>query len=130
MFRPETTFAALVVAQAGHSIEEYVGRLWEDFPPARIISSLISSNLERGFVVFNVSLVAFGAWCWLFPVRRKWKTARAFMWPWIVIETLNGIGHPVWTLWQQQYTPGVITAPILLVLALSLAVELLRKKTL
>jgi hypothetical protein len=28
-------FGAHVAAQAVHSVEEYAGRLWESFPPAR-----------------------------------------------------------------------------------------------
>jgi hypothetical protein len=46
------------------------------------------------------------------------------MWVWAVIETINGLGHPLWSLRQGGYTPGVATAPVLLVLALYLAVQL------
>ena len=53
-------------------------------------------------------------------------SATAFVWLWIVVETINGIGHPVWSAWQRAYTPGVLTAPFLLVLALSLAFQMLR----
>ena len=45
-------------------------------------------------------------------------------WAWVIIELVNGIGHPLWTLRQGGYTPGVGTAPILLVLALYLATQL------
>src|SRR5712692_8631863 len=60
MTRFQVTFGTLVLAQAAHSMEEYVGRLWESFPPARFLTGLISQDLERGFIVINVSLVAFG----------------------------------------------------------------------
>jgi Protein of unknown function with HXXEE motif len=120
------TFGALVLAQAAHSVEEYVGRLWESFPPARLVSGLISSDRELGFLVLNIALVAFGVWCLLVPVRHRWPSAAAFMWVWIVIETINGVGHPLWSLRQGGYTPGVLTAPILLVLALYLAFQLRR----
>ena len=40
---------------------------------------------------------------------------------WIAIETINGIGHPAWSLLQRGYTPGLLTAPILLALAVMLA---------
>jgi hypothetical protein len=40
------------------------------------------------------------------------------------IEAVNGIVHPLWSLRQGGYTPGVATAPILLVLALVLAQRL------
>jgi hypothetical protein len=38
-------FGALVLAQAAHSTEESVGRLWESLPPARFISDLASDDL-------------------------------------------------------------------------------------
>jgi hypothetical protein len=88
----QTNFGALVVGQAAHSIEEYVGRLWESFPPARWLTGTISENRERGFLVINVALVAFGVWCVLFPVRRRWHGATALAWVWIAIGIVNGIG--------------------------------------
>jgi hypothetical protein len=124
MSRITTIFGALVLAQAAHSIEEYVGRLWESFPPARFLTGVISSDRELGFIILNVGLVAFGVWCLLWPVRRHWPSATALMWLWVVIETINGVGHPLWSLRRGGYTPGVITAPILLVLALYLAAQL------
>jgi hypothetical protein len=126
MSRIKLAFGALVVAQTAHSIEEYVGRLWESFPPAAFLTGLISSNRELGFLVINIALVAFGFWCLMWPVRRDWPSAKSLAWFWVVIETINGIGHPAWTLRQSAYTPGVLTAPILLVLALYLAFLLLQ----
>jgi len=117
-------FGALIAAQAVHSVEEYLGRLWESFPPARFVSGLVSQDLERGFILANVSLVSFGVWCWLWPVRRGWRTAVPLAWAWAAVETVNGIGHPLWTLRQGSYTPGVASAPVLLVLALCLARQL------
>jgi len=122
--RVKIAFSALIVAQAAHSIEEYLGRLWESFPPARFVSGMLSSDRELGFIAINTILVAFGLWCVFFPVRREWPSARGFVWFWIVLETINGVGHPAWTLRQGGYTPGVLTAPLLLVLALYLASQL------
>ena len=110
MSRFQVTFGALVLAQAAHSIEEYVGHLWESFPPTRFITGLVSSNLERGFVILNVLLLAFGAWCFLWPVRRGWPVAGSLAWFWVVIEIINGIGHPLWSLHEGGYTPGLATA--------------------
>ena len=118
------TFAALVVAQAIHSMEEYIGRLYDVFPPARFVSGLLSSDRQRGFIVFNAALVAFGAWCALWPVRRRWPSAPTFAWIWVSIELLNGVGHPLWSLMQGGYTPGLASAPCLLALAVCLAVQL------
>jgi len=115
------TFLALVLVQGLHSIEEYVFRLYDVFPPARFVSGLFSTDLRRGFVIFNCGLFAFGLWTYEWPVRRGWRAAEALVWLWIGIELVNGIGHPAWSLVERGYTPGVATAPLLLVLALLLA---------
>jgi hypothetical protein len=57
-------------------------------------------------------------------VRKQWLVAIPLGWFWVVIELINGIGHPLWTLAELRYTPGVATAPILLLLALYLAWQL------
>ena len=95
MTRFQLAFGALVLTQAAHSIEEYFGRLWELFPLARFVTSLVSSNLERGFIVINVALIAFGLWCFIWPVRRGWPVAGALAWLWVVVGMVNGIGHPL-----------------------------------
>jgi hypothetical protein len=119
---------ALIGVQAAHSIEEYLGRLYEVFPPARFASSLVSADPRRGFIVLNVALVLFGAWCLLWPIRRRWASAAAFAWFWVVVEFINGVGHPAWSLVQRQYTPGAATAPILLVLAVVLAHQIRKRQ--
>lgn len=124
MSRIKVAFSALVFTQIAHSVEEYIGRLWESFPPARFLTGMISSDRELGFLVINCVLVAFGLWCLLFPVRREWPSAAGFLWFWIALEIINGVGHPAWTLRQSGYTPGILTAPILLVVAVYLAFQL------
>lgn len=127
--RLSVPFLALVLTQSCHSAEEYFGRLWESFPPARFVSGLISTDLERGFVIANVALLAFGFWCWAWPVRRGWPSEVPLAWFWVAIEVVNGLGHPLWTLRQGRYTPGVLTAPLLLVIAIYLASRLRRTET-
>jgi hypothetical protein len=119
-------FNALVAVQAVHSVEEYIGRLYDVFPPARFLSGLISTDLRRGFVIINVALVLFGVWCYVWPIRRTWRSAAVFVWFWVTIELINGIGHPIWSLREHAYTPGAATAPLLPALALSLAWHLSR----
>jgi hypothetical protein len=119
-----TTFLLLVTVQALHSIEEYRGWLYDVFPPARLVSGLISADRERGFLIANIAFVGFGLWCYLWPIRHRWRSASALMWLWVVVEMVNGVGHPAWSLVQGGYTPGVATAPFLLVLALVLAYQL------
>ena len=124
MNRFQLAFGALVLTQAIHSVEEYAGRLWESFPPARFIVSLISNDPERGFVILNVAFVAFGVWAFLVPVRRRWPSAIPIAWFWAVMEVINGCGHTLWTVRQGHYTPGIATAPVLLVLAIVLLSQL------
>lgn len=122
--RFQATFLALIVAQAAHSVEEYLGRLYAVFAPARFVSGLISQDLERGFLICNIVLVLFGLWCFLWPVRRGWPAAVPLAWLWIGIELLNGIGHPLWSLRELRYTPGAATAVVLLIIALYLIRQL------
>ena len=122
--RLDASFIALIGAQAVHSVEEYVGRLYEVFAPARFVSGLVSQDLRRGFIIANVALVLFGLWCFLWPLRRRWPSAPLFAWLWVTIEVLNGLGHPFFSLLGLRYVPGLFTAPLLLVLALYLAKQL------
>jgi Protein of unknown function with HXXEE motif len=114
-------FSALIAVQAAHSIEEYVGRLYLSFPPARFVSGVISTDLERGFIIANACVAGFGLWCIFWPVRRNWPSAALFAWLWVAIESMNGVGHLFWSLVQRGYTPGIATAPLLLVVALMMA---------
>ena len=127
MSRFEPTFGLLILVQAAHSIEECLGRLWESHPLAHFVAGLVSTDHERGFVFLNVLLVAFGAWCYFWPVRRHWRTAVSLAWFWAVIEIINGIGHPLWSLMERGYTPGLATAPVLFILAVILASQLRRR---
>ena len=121
-----TTFALLILTQAAHSLEEYFGRLWESFPPAYFLSGLVSDDRQLGFLVINVALVTFGVWCYLFPVLRRWPSAGGFALGWALLELINGVGHPLWSLRQGGYTPGLATAPFLLALSLLLLSQLRR----
>jgi hypothetical protein len=129
MTRFQLAFGALVLTQAIHSVEEYAGRLWESFPPARLIVRLISNDPERGFIILNVAFVAFGVWAFLVPVRRRWPSAIPIAWFWAVMEVINVCGHTLWTLREGQYTPGVATAPLILALAVYLLSQLTANRT-
>ena len=120
-------FAILIVVQAFHSLEEYLFRLWEDFPPAQYLSGLVSSDLELGFIVINASIVILGVICYVWPIRSDWSTARPIAWFWVVLALINGIGHPVWSVIQGGYTPGLLTSLLLLPLSVLLARALLKR---
>ncbi|HYL38976.1 MAG TPA: HXXEE domain-containing protein [Bryobacteraceae bacterium] len=115
--RGQIVFLFLILAQAAHSIEEYVTKLYDVFAPARFVSSLISNDLALGFLVANVVLVTFGLWCWAVPVRLGWRAAPGLVWFWTILELGNGISHSALALWRGGYFPGVATAPLLLLFA-------------
>ncbi|MGI9551159.1 MAG: HXXEE domain-containing protein [Aurantibacter sp.] len=106
--------------QGLHSAEEYIGRLWENFPPATFLTGLLSDNRETGFLIINIGLFVFGMFSWFFSVLRDNTLVKSILWFWIGLEIINGIGHPIWSLSQGGYTPGLLTAPILLILAILL----------
>jgi hypothetical protein len=122
-------FLFLVLAQAAHSVEEYVTRLYEVFAPARFVSGLVSSDLSFGFVVVNAAFVALMAWCWAIPVRASWPSARGLAGFWALLELGNGAGHAALALSRGGYFPGAATAPLLLGFAAWLAVLLNREAT-
>ena len=120
--RTQIVFLCLILSQAAHSVEECVTKLYAVFAPARFVSSLISNDLALGFLIGNAALVAFGLWCWAVPVRSGWPAARGLIWVWIIVELGNGISHSFFALTRGGYFPGVITAPLLLVFAVWLAI--------
>ena len=124
--RSRWTFLALILAQAAHSIEEYVFRLYDVFAPARFVSSLFSDDLAKGFAIFNIELVLFGVWCYVVWIRPDRPSAPVWAWLWILLELGNGIGHPAIALARGGYFPGVITAPVLLALSIYLALQMTR----
>jgi hypothetical protein len=128
--RSQIAFLAVVPAQVAHSVEEYVSRLYDVFPLARFASRLVSSDLATGFAALNLTFVAFGLWCYVVPVRRAWASAEAWAWLWVIVGLGNGIGHPLLAARSGGYFPGVATAPVLLILALYLAVRLIRAREL
>lgn len=125
--RVEVAFAALLLAQAAHSVEEYMGRLWESFPPMRFLTGSVSQDREWSFVALTILLMTFGLWCLIWPVRRGWPSAVYLGWAWVVVEVVNSIVHTLWTLHEGGYTPGVATAPLLLALAVYLGYQLLQE---
>lgn len=117
-------FLVLMVAQAAHSIEEYIFRLFDVFAPARFLSGLVSANLGVGFAVANAALVLFGLWCYVARVRPGHPSGPVFAWFWTVLEFANGIGHSALALSRGRYFPGVATAPVLLGVSAYLAFRL------
>lgn len=122
--RSRAAFLALILAQAAHSIEECVFRLFDVFAPARFISGLISNDLSRGFAIANIALVLFGLWCYVARVSRGHPSARSLAWFWALLELGNGIAHSGLALAHRDYFPGIVTAPLLLMISVYLIARL------
>jgi hypothetical protein len=125
--RGRVAFALVILAQAAHSVEEYLYRLFDVFAPARLVSSLFSRDLAVGFAVANVCLVLFGAWCYWARVRPNHRSARAYAWFWACLELGNGLSHIFFATLRAGYFPGVATAPLLLASAGYLVSRLVRQ---
>ena len=126
--RTQGLFLALILSQAAHSIEEYAVRLYEVFGPARFVSGLVSSNLALGFAIANAALVLLGVWCYVARVRARHPSGPSWAWFWTILEGVNGTNHLVLAASRGGYFPGAATAPLLLGLAVSLAVALSRRR--
>jgi hypothetical protein len=105
-------FLALILAQAAHSVEEYVFRLYDVLAPARYVSGLFGVDRQVGFVVVNCALVSFGLWCWYAHVRLG--RGRGLAWFWALIEIANGCAHLALAAIAGGYFPGLATAPLLI----------------
>ena len=119
--RARFLFLALILAQAAHSIEEYLFRLYDVLAPARYVSEALGFDRAIGFIVTNTALVLFGLWCWLARVRPDHRSARAFAWFWALLEIANGLAHAALAVAAGGYFPGLATAPLLLAIGGALA---------
>jgi hypothetical protein len=122
--RSERLFLALVIAQAAHSVEEYVTRLFDAFAPARFLSGLISEDLAAGFIVLNSVVVLVGVGCYVGPVRTRGRAGWLVAATWVAIELANGSTHLVMAALRRGYFSGSLTAVLLVVTAGWLALSL------
>jgi len=128
--RSRTLFLVLIVAQAAHSVEEYVFRLYDVLAPARAIGEAFGfGDRPVGFAVFNAVLLAFALWCWLARVRPGHRHARVFAWFWALLEAGNGVGHVVFAIEAGGYFPGLATTCVLLPASVALLWMLLSRRT-
>jgi Protein of unknown function with HXXEE motif len=123
--RSKLFFVLLVIAQAAHSVEEYVTRLFEVFAPARFVSGLVSEDPALGFAVVNAAIVGVAAWCYVGPVRTGGVAGQIVAAVWIAIELANGFVHLGIAAASGAYFSGSFTAVLLVVTAICLAFSLL-----
>jgi hypothetical protein len=120
-----TNFLLITIAQAFHSTEEYLGKLWEVYPPATFLCRLVSSDPRTGFIIIDVGLIIFLFLIWLIS---KNVSVLGLMWFWTIMEIINGLGHLIWAIMESSYEPGLITAPVLLFLSIRMIKLFLRQQ--
>src|SRR5258705_1340663 len=106
--RIRITFLLIVLVQGLHSIEEFFGKLWELFAPAKFLSGLVSPDLQNGFITINVGLFIILMLTWLTTFSKTYSTS-GLLWLWIILEIINGVGHSVWAIIERSYVPGLAT---------------------
>lgn len=102
-------FLVLIVVQALHSVEEFIFKFYEVFPPMRLLYRDAPHLARPAFIISNVVLATVGVICllrWVWPARRG---ARAVVWVWLGGEALNVIAHCVWATLVRGYNPGLMT---------------------
>ena len=124
--RTRFAFLLLILAQAAHSIEEFLFRLYDVLAPARFVASWLGLPPALGFALANALLVLFGLWCWYAVVRRGRRGGRGLAWFWALVECANGIAHIALAIAAGGYFPGLATAPVLLGLGGWLVLRLMR----
>src|SRR5262245_3514395 len=117
-------FLLLVFAHIIHATEEYFGQLWDNYAPAIFICNLISSNPERGFLIINIAFVIINLSYWKFSLQKANTPSHPLIWFWILLQSANVIGHIAWTITEKSYTPGVLSAILILALVWLLIKEL------
>jgi hypothetical protein len=118
--RTRLAFLLLICAQALHSVEEYLFRLYDVLAPARAVSEALGVDRQLGFAVANAALIGFGLWCYCARVRPGHGSARGFAWFWALLEIANALAHGALAIAAGGYFPGLATAPLLLAAGLHL----------
>jgi hypothetical protein len=117
-------FWLLGLAQAAHSIEEMISRLYDFMWVATERLGLPRMGMTAtSFAVVNMAIIAFLLGVAPFvSARRPWAVAVA--WAAAIVEILNGIGHLTGALIFRGYVPGAATAPLLVAAGVALLVAL------
>ena len=116
----------MVWLQAAHSVEEYVFKLYERFPPMRFIYRSVPELARPAFIVFNLFLFLFGLFCYFYWVRPERKGAAIIIWIWIAIQIVTISAHLVWAILTGGYNPGLATVPLFIPVVIYLIYQLRR----
>jgi len=121
-------FLLLIIAHVLHATEEYFGKLWEIYDPAIFVCNLVSSNPENGFFIINIVFLIIALVYWRLLIYKNDSPSYVLVWIWIILQSINVMGHIVWTISRRAYTPGIISAFLILLLVILLTKALLAKR--
>jgi len=110
--RIKIAFLTMISLQAVHSIEEYIFKFYEVFPPMQFIYRDAPDLAKSGFVTFNLLLFLFGIICFFYWVQPARKGARVVIWVWIAIQLATIASHAIWVMSVGDYHPGLATVPL------------------
>ena len=102
-------FLVLIAVQTLHSVEEFIFKFYEVFPPMRLLYRDAPSLAGPAFIIANVVLVMVGLICLLRWVRPARRGARVVVWAWVGGEAFNVIAHCAWAIHVRGYNPGMMT---------------------
>jgi hypothetical protein len=108
--RIKTAFLLMILLQAIHSVEEYIFKLYEVFPPMLFAYRNSPELAQAAFITFNLVLFLFGLICFFYWVQPTRKGARVIVWAWIMIQIATFAAHLVWAILIGGYNPGLATA--------------------
>lgn len=110
-----------IACQCLHVIEEFAAGMHVLFPPLFGLAS-ISAELFIGFNVFWLGTWAIAA----FGVLRNSRVAYFPVWFFGLAMALNGIAHPLLSVWQSGYFPGLVTAPLVGIMGIVITRKLIQ----
>ena len=110
--RIKTAFLVMVLLQGIHSVEEYIFKLYEVFPPMQFIYQDAPESARLAFITFNLLLFLFGLACFFYDVRPAGNGAKTVIWIWIAIQLATLAAHVIWAILIGGYNPGLATAPL------------------
>ena len=110
----QSAFLLLVIVQAIHSVEEFIFRFYERFPPMTFIYQNAPQLARPAFAISNALLFLIGLICFYYWVQPARKAANLVVWIWIILESSNVVAHIVWAVLIGGYNPGLVTGLLFL----------------
>lgn len=103
----ETTFLILLGIQFAHSIEELTNDFHNKFPPFKMSLKV--------FLTFEILFLGF--WIGVFLLENL-KFREVLMHVFAILMFANGLWHIVWASITKKYVPGLVTAPLFVIVFL------------